>query len=116
MTDRHLSRLEKLFIYLVCAITGLRIFVFAAAFPFFSNVDEQYHFDLIVKYAKGEVPQKLEKLDNESVDMIVRYGSPEYMEQDPFAGVPPSLVLEGFRGISREAKDVKGVLDESGQP
>jgi hypothetical protein len=47
---------EKKVILILCVLAGLRVFVFAAAFPFFNNVDEQAHFDLIYKYAHGRIP------------------------------------------------------------
>ena len=34
----------------------IHVFVFSAAFPFFNNVDEQNHFDLVVKYSEGQFP------------------------------------------------------------
>jgi hypothetical protein len=37
------------------AVAAIRVFVFAAAFPFFNNVDEQAHVDLVVKYSHGNV-------------------------------------------------------------
>jgi hypothetical protein len=32
---------------------GYWVFIFSAAFPFFSNVDEDLHFDLITQYSHG---------------------------------------------------------------
>ncbi len=94
----HSGRRERLFIYLLCLFAGLRIFLFSAAFPFFSNVDEQYHFDLVAKYAKSGIPQKIEKFDKESLEAIVLYGSPEYLtRQNPYGDgkiSPPLWSLE----------------------
>jgi 4-amino-4-deoxy-L-arabinose transferase-like glycosyltransferase len=55
--------------------------VFSAAFPFFNNVDEQMHFDLVVKYARGYLPEKNFPyyFDRESIKYIARYGTPEYL-------------------------------------
>ncbi len=49
-------------------------FVFTAAFPFFNNVDEQYHFDLVCRYSHGDVPRGLEPCSAEaaSVDRPLR--------------------------------------------
>ncbi|HMX31576.1 MAG TPA: DUF2142 domain-containing protein [Leptospiraceae bacterium] len=67
------------FVWLLCILTGLRIFVGNAAFPFFNNVDEHAHFDTIMKYAKGDLPSKENlRFEPESARFIVLYGSPEY--------------------------------------
>jgi hypothetical protein len=44
-------RHERKLILLLCAIAAVRVFIFSAAFPFFNNVDEQAHTDLVIKYA-----------------------------------------------------------------
>ena len=44
---------------ILCVLAALRVFVFSAAFPFFTNVDEQSHVDLVSKYARGHVPAGL---------------------------------------------------------
>jgi hypothetical protein len=49
-----------------CLITAVRVFVYSAAFPFFNNVDEPWHFDLVVKYSHGQVPRRLEPFSPES--------------------------------------------------
>jgi hypothetical protein len=38
-------------------IATVRVFVFSAAFPFFNNVDERPHVDLVVKYSHA--PKRL---------------------------------------------------------
>ena len=59
----------------------LRIFLFSAVSPFFNNVDEQAHYDTIVKYSKGYLPrQEANKYEPESAENIVLYGSPEYFK------------------------------------
>jgi len=85
---------EKKVILLLCVLAGLRIFVFAAAFPFFNNVDEQAHFDLVYKYAHGRIPHTLEHFSPGSSRLIVLYGSPEYFyepNQFPYQKTPPPL-------------------------
>src|SRR5664280_311095 len=57
---------------------ALRVFLFSAAFPFFSNVDEREHFDLVVKYSRGQVPHHLLPYSEESAVYFVQYGSPEF--------------------------------------
>jgi len=89
-----LERHEGVLILLLCLLAGLRVFVFAAAFPFFNNVDEQAHFDLIYKYAHGRIPDKLEHFSPGSSRVIVLYGSPEYFyepNQFPYGRIPPPV-------------------------
>lgn len=61
-------------------LAGVRVLLFAAAFPFFGNVDEQSHFDLVHKYARGHVPAAMEHWDEDAARTIVLYGTPEYFE------------------------------------
>src|SRR5262249_33574541 len=71
-------RHERKLILLLCAIAALRVFIFCAAFPFFNNVDEQAHVDLVMKYARAELPRDLGHYSSESANAISLYGSPEY--------------------------------------
>jgi len=75
----------------LCALAALRVFLLSAAFPFFNNVDEAHHVDLVHKYARGHVPASLERRDPDAARMIVMYMSPEYLYepgQYP-TGLPP---------------------------
>jgi len=71
-------RHERKLILLLCLIAAVRVFVFSAAFPFFNNVDEQAHVDLVMKYARGELPRDLGHYSSESAYYISLYGTPEY--------------------------------------
>jgi Predicted membrane protein (DUF2142) len=71
-------RHERKLILLLCVLAAVRVFVFSAAFPFFNNVDEQAHVDLVMKYARGDVPRDLGHYSSESAYYISLYGSPEY--------------------------------------
>ena len=71
-------RHEQKLILLLCATAALRVFIFSAAFPFFNNVDEQAHLDLVMKYARGDVPRDLGHYSSESANYISLYGTPEY--------------------------------------
>ncbi len=77
-TLRSGMRHERKLILLLCAIAALRVFIFSAAFPFFNNVDEQAHLDLVMKYARGELPHDLGHYSSESANYISLYGTPEY--------------------------------------
>ena len=47
---------ERAAVWLLCLLAAVHVFVFSAAFPFFSVVDEQVHFDLAVRYSSGPTP------------------------------------------------------------
>jgi len=83
---------ERRLAFALCVLAALRVFVYGAAFPFFSNVDEQSHFDLVCKYARGHVPAGLEPWDADAARMILMYGSPEYFvpRGDAAASASPS--------------------------
>ena len=70
---------ERILILLLCLIAALRVFIFSAAFPFFSNVDEDLHFDLIAQYSEWRLPRAFEPLNEESLSWIVPYASPEFL-------------------------------------
>jgi len=74
MAMRH----ERKLILLFCALAAARVLIFSAAFPFFNNVDEQAHVDLVMKYARGEVPRDLGHYSSESAYYFTLYGTPEY--------------------------------------
>jgi hypothetical protein len=69
---------ERKLILLFCAVAAVRVFLFSAAFPFFNNVDEQAHVDLVMKYARGQVPRDLGHYSSESASYFALYGTPEY--------------------------------------
>src|SRR5256886_15686076 len=75
---RFATRREQKLILLLCVIAAVRVFTFSAAFPFFNNVDEQAHADLVMKYARGDVPRDLGHFSSESAYYFSLYGTPEY--------------------------------------
>jgi hypothetical protein len=58
---------------------AVRVLVFSAAFPFFNNVDERRHFDLVIKYAHGHVPGSAELISPATLPYLSRYASPEFL-------------------------------------
>ena len=93
---------------LLCLIGAARVWLFAAALPPFHHVDEAFHYDLVVKYARGHVPRRLtdEPLDPATREAIVLFGtgistprpdsillhrSPEYLNPRSPDGVPPPV-------------------------
>ena len=74
-----LSKLnERRFVLVLCCLAAIRVFVYSAAFPFFNNVDESPHFDLVLKYSHGLVPRKMDTVSVEASNYIRQYGSLEY--------------------------------------
>ena len=85
---------ERALILLFCFAAALRVFIFSAGFPFFSNIDEDLHFDLITQYSHARVPRTFDLLKEESLTWIVPYASPEFLQgpdQFPGAKFPPPL-------------------------
>ena len=70
---------EGILIWLLCIAAALRVLIFSAAFPFFSNVDEYLHFDVITQYSQGQVPDSFNRLRGDALDWIVPYASPEFL-------------------------------------
>ena len=88
MAMRH----ERKLILLFCAVAAARVLIFSAVFPFFNNVDEQAHVDLVMKYARGQVPRDLGHYSSESAHYFSLYGTPEYFtapEQFNMGSFPP---------------------------
>ena len=74
-----MERRERQFIFLLCLLSAIHVFIFSAAFPFFNNVDEQIHFDLAEKYSQGRLPGALAPVSDETVNYIVLYSSSAYL-------------------------------------
>jgi hypothetical protein len=85
---------ERTIVLSICLLAAVHVFLFSAAFPFFNIVDEQYHFDLVVRYAQGQLPHALDTTTAEAVPYIAIFGTPEYFwHRSAFAdtGIPPPL-------------------------
>lgn len=79
-----LEKYENPLMIVLCIIALVRIFTFSAAFPFFNNVDEQAHFDMVVKYARGYLPSnQSNNFDRESAEIIAGFGTTEYFHREP---------------------------------
>jgi uncharacterized membrane protein len=70
---------ERVLILLLCVAAAVRVLIFSAAFPFFSNIDEDLHFDLITQYSHAQVPRSFDRLKEETLNWIVPYASPEFL-------------------------------------
>lgn len=87
---------ERKWVWVLCLLAAVHVFIYAAAFPFFDNVDEQAHFDLAVKYSHGEFPRRLDFLSRESLQYIAIYSSQEFLASEkefPGLNMPPPIWL-----------------------
>lgn len=117
---------ERKWVLLLSCAAAIHVFIFSAAFPLFNNVDEQKHFDLVVKYAQGDIPRNLETVSAESARYIVLYGSLEYLGNPtnfPDEKFPPPpwtwpQTDEKFRQaiLAKEAMWQSGTNHECSQP
>lgn len=64
-----------------CVFAALRVLFFSAAFPFFNNVDERRHFDLVIKYSEGHVPRSAELISAATLPYLSHYASPEFLSR-----------------------------------
>src|SRR5215831_18012514 len=62
-----------------CMFAAARVLFFSAAFPFFNNVDERRHFDLVIRYAEGHVPRGAELISPATLPYLSHYASPEFL-------------------------------------
>jgi len=75
------SRHERLIIAGLCLVAAVRVFIFSAAFPFFNNVDEMAHFDMVLKYSRGHLPAApLEYGDPVAAEIIANSETGEFMD------------------------------------
>jgi hypothetical protein len=104
-------RREGLLALVLAAIAGLRIGLFSLAFPFFSNVDEYRHLDVVIKYSHGYWPTPgPDSYENELAWWIGMYGSPEYHRDPELSHTtpvpPPSWTQPDEVGAQRVAQQV----------
>ncbi len=78
MAQSELS--ERKWVLLLCLLAAIHTFVFSASFPFFNNIDEHAHFDLVLKYAHGHIPRGLEPISTNAAQFLVIYSTTEYLE------------------------------------
>jgi hypothetical protein len=75
----------------LAALAALRVFLFAAAFPLFSNVDEHKHIDMVLKYARGYLPGPgRDAFEPETGSYLGLYGTPEYLLEPGKSAPPPT--------------------------
>lgn len=115
---------ERVLILLLCVVAALRVFIYSAAFPFFSNIDEDLHFDLITQYSHAQIPHTFDRLKEETLNWIVPYASPEFLfppERFPDGKFPAPLWKEPWTKVEPEIAATRAVWSkeinfESSQP
>jgi len=70
---------EYTIVLFLCLLAAVHVFIFSATFPFFSVVDEQVHFDLVVRYSHGDIPRSLTPPCAEALPFLAIYDTPEYL-------------------------------------
>src|SRR6516164_8105091 len=79
---------ERKIIWLLCIVAAVHVFVYSAAFPFFNNVDEPTHLDLVLEYSHAHIPRGMENTSKEASVYLALYCSSAYF--GPTAGpIPP---------------------------
>jgi hypothetical protein len=115
---------EHALVLFFCFAAALRVLIFSAGFPFFSNIDEDLHFDLIMQYSHARLPRTFDLLKEETLTWIVPYASPEFLatpDQFPNAKFPQPLWKQSGPEVESEIAATKAVWSteinfESSQP
>lgn len=71
---------EQKIVWWICLAAAIHVFVFAAAFPVFNQLDEGCHFDLVVRYSHGQLPRGLQPMCLASSLYLLTYSSPEFAQ------------------------------------
>jgi hypothetical protein len=118
------NRRELTLILFFCLAAALRVFIFSAGFPFFSNIDEDLHFDVIMQYSHTRLPRSFDLLKEETLEWIVPYASPEFLatpDHFPEGKFPTPLWKQSAPEIEPEIAATKAAWSseinfESSQP
>ena len=87
-------RHERLFIAAIALAATIRTLVVAAAFPFFTNVDEHRHVDMAIKYSHGALPHSTAApYEPEFPRLLALYGTQEYVHPPDRPPAPPTWQL-----------------------
>jgi hypothetical protein len=96
---------ERIAVFLLCLLGVAHGFFFSAAFPFFSVVDEQMHFDLAVRYSQGDIPCSLTPPSAEALPFIAIYGTPEFLwppGTQPGGRIPPPPWQQSMASVRQQ--------------
>ena len=100
-TDALSETRERKIIFLFCLLAAIHIFIFSATFPFFNDVDEILHFDLVVRYSNGDIPHVIDPFCPEAFSYFVLFHTVEYfLPPDSQPPQPPAWTLPVEKGVS----------------
>lgn len=89
---RPSRRRERLALAAIAGFAALRVSALAAAFPFFTNVDEHRHVDMVLKYARAALPRPDAVAYEPDMPRLVAWlGAPDYQ-------LPPGAVSTAAPG------------------
>lgn len=94
---------ETCLVLVLAALAMLRVFLIGAAFPFFNPVDEDAHFDTVVKYSRLSFPRRgQDRFETETIRNIVYFRSQEYYRtlDDYEAGRVPALAVTNSPAVA----------------
>ncbi len=95
--------LSRAFLGAALVVAGLRLVAAMDAAPLFGPVDEQHHFDMVLKAARHQAGS--ERFLGESAVIFAECGSREYLEEPRLFRTPPSraaIVAGWSRALNRE--------------
>ena len=99
------ARHERALVLALAIFAGVRVLCFALAFPFFTNVDEYRHVDVVLKYAEGRGPQHGPvAYESETARLLGVVGSPEYHRHpvNPLRPEVPPPTWRSSRGAAAQ--------------
>jgi hypothetical protein len=105
LSARTVESRERKIVWLLCFLAAVHVFIFSAAVPFFNNVDEVIHFDLVYRYSQGEVPRKIEGLSKTGAGYVALMNSHQYSETPemfPGGQFPPPLWTEPMDALRQD--------------
>ncbi len=99
----------------LAVFAGVRVAAYSLAFPFFTNVDESRHLDVVLKYARGYIPRPGPDLyEPDTARWVGRLGSPEY-QRDPQRPrrpeVPPPVWAAAPGAEERRVREMERYLE-----
>jgi hypothetical protein len=107
-----LDRYERWAIAALAGFAFIRVLVFAGAYPFFTNVDEHRHVDMVLKYASGSLPHPdRATYQPETGGLVAMYGSREYVQRagsvlpPPLWEAPPQIRATRTAAVERAFRD-----------
>lgn len=104
---------EQRIVFLLCLLGAIHVFIFSAAFPFFTNLDETSQFDLALKYSHGHFPRKTLFSPDSSVYLTLFSSCaylgtpdmfPDHRMPDPLWTEPPGQMHRDFTAIDADWK------------